>query len=84
MFESLYSERKKKSSKKGKKMSKFMLFFKIGKPRFAPASRPDPYKYTLISFSFLGIRTIDSLFIPSYVRDGNFTFHPNLPQEHFD
>lgn len=82
MFKSLYSERKKKSSKKEKKMSKFMLFFKIGKPWFAPASRPDPYKYSLISF--LGIRTIDSLFIPSNVRDGNFTFHPNLPQEHFD
>lgn len=72
MFESLYSE----------KNVKIYAFFQIGKPRFAPASRPDPYKYTLISF--LGIRTIDSLFIPSYVRDGNFTFHPNLPQEHFD
>lgn len=82
MFESLYSKRKKRVVKKKKKCHNSWVFFKIGKPWFAPASRPDPYKYTLISF--LGIRTIDSLFIPSYVRHGNFTFHPNLPQEHFD
>lgn len=43
MFESLYSERKKKGSKKEKKMSKFMLFFfKLENPGLHQQVAPTP------------------------------------------
>lgn len=42
MFESLYSERKKKSSKKEKKMSKFMLFFLNWKTPVCTSKSPRP------------------------------------------